>query len=46
MWNGGDNLLEPSTLIDVVFQLEEGTYYGYSTIRWCLEDFEERLDSI
>jgi single-stranded-DNA-specific exonuclease len=46
MWNGGDNLLEPSTLIDVVFQLEEGTYYGYNTIRWRLEDFEERLDSI
>ncbi len=43
LWNGGENLLEPDTCLDVVFQPEEDTYYGYPTIRWRLHDYEERL---
>jgi len=45
LWDGGDNPLEPDTQIDVVFQPEEDTYYGYGTIRWKLHDFEEPLDN-
>ncbi|GBC94170.1 Single-stranded-DNA-specific exonuclease RecJ [bacterium HR15] len=45
LWEGGDNLLEPDTRLDLVFQPEEDTYYGYSTLRWRLHDYEERLDS-
>jgi single-stranded-DNA-specific exonuclease len=42
LWNGGDNLLEPETLIDVVFQPETEDYYGYPTLRWKLQDYQEQ----
>jgi len=43
-WNGGGISFEPETRLDLVFQPEEDTYYGYGTLRWCLHDFEERLE--
>jgi single-stranded-DNA-specific exonuclease len=42
LWNGGDNLLEPETLIDVVFEPEMDDYYGYPTLRWKLQDYQEQ----
>ncbi len=43
LWGGGDQPLEPQTRIDVVFELEEETYYGYPTLRWRLHDYDELL---
>ena len=42
LWNGGDNLLEPDTVIDVVFEPETDDYYGYPTLRWKLQDYQEQ----
>jgi single-stranded-DNA-specific exonuclease len=42
LWNGGDNLLEPDTVIDVVFEPEMDDYYGYPTLRWKLQDYQEQ----
>jgi hypothetical protein len=31
LWDGGDYPIEPQTRVDLVFDLEEDTYYGYGT---------------
>ncbi len=42
LWNGGDNPLEPETVIDVVFEPAMNNYYGYPTLRWELQDYQEQ----
>jgi single-stranded-DNA-specific exonuclease len=43
LWDGGDYPIEPQTRVDLVFDLEEDTYYGYGTTRWVIKDFEEQV---
>jgi single-stranded-DNA-specific exonuclease len=42
LWDGGDYPIEPQTRVDLVFDLEEDTYYGHGTTRWVIRDFEEQ----
>jgi single-stranded-DNA-specific exonuclease len=42
LWDGGDYPIEPQTRVDLVFDLEEDTYYGHGTTRWVIKDFEEQ----
>ncbi len=44
LWGGGDYLLEPGALLDVVFTPEIDNYNGYDTLRWNIKDFEERYE--
>jgi len=41
LWDGGDYPIEPGTHLDLAFDIEEDTYYGYGTVRWVIRDFEE-----
>jgi single-stranded-DNA-specific exonuclease len=41
LWDGGDYPIEPNTRLDLAFEIEEDTYYGYGTLRWVIRDFEE-----
>jgi single-stranded-DNA-specific exonuclease len=43
LWDGGDYPIEPQTRVDLVFDLEEDTYYGYGATRWVIKDFEEQV---
>jgi single-stranded-DNA-specific exonuclease len=43
LWDGGDYPIEPQTRVDLVFDLEEDTYYGHGTTRWVIKDFEEQV---
>jgi single-stranded-DNA-specific exonuclease len=42
LWDGGDYPIEPHTLVDCVFDIEEDTYTGYGAVRWVIRDFEEQ----
>ena len=41
LWDGGDYPIEPGTHLDLAFDIEEDTYYGYGSVRWVIRDFEE-----
>lgn len=42
IWDGGDYTLEPQARVDLVFDIEEDAYTGYSAVRWIVKDFIEQ----